>query len=416
METLGMLIATEYLTRVRRLPFIIGTAIAPLLLLLYIAIPVMLTKVTVGKRDITVLDQSGAPDLFQAIKSRDGVNMGTKLGFLQRVIPPDQNIDDVRRALDAELVGNPEGAYIVLRPDVLKDGAPEYYGYSSSDLAIIRIEEIVSAAIKAHHLNRAGLDPDSFNKPVKMIVKKIGAGEEAGVRGLSVFIPFVIFLVTFLSIIGYGAAIKFAITEEKQSRVVEVIISSVDSYRFMMGKLIGVGLVSLTQFAAWGLSAMALRLSIGTVLGRSGLFQFPNLSFPSLIYVVLYFVLGYFLYASMHTVAGALSSDGEAKNFVNQFMFIIALGPLMTSFAVLRNPNSALAVTFSMFPFFTPGTMVLRLLVTQIPIWQILTSFILMLITIIGVVYVAAKIYRIGILMHGNKPNLIQVMRWLKYS
>jgi len=252
-------------------------------------------------------------------------------------------------------------------------------------------------------------------------------------------------------IIIYGGFVMRSVIEEKTSRVVEVIISSVKPFQLMLGKIIGNSLAGITQFAIWIVSATLLLLVVfmifdidPTGLGNSPVMSANSMSdmgppptgidtlqqyaeelyrFPWMMLIfffVIYFLLGYLIYSSIYAAIGA-AVDNETDT--QQFIFPIIL-PLMLAiyvgfFSVFNNPHGPIAVGFSLFPLTSPIVMLMRLPgglgEGGVPIWQLVASLVLLAATFLGIVWLAAKIYRVGILMYGKKPSYRDLLKWLKY-
>ncbi|MGB3144426.1 MAG: ABC transporter permease, partial [Maribacter sp.] len=253
-------------------------------------------------------------------------------------------------------------------------------------------------------------------------------------------------------IIIYGGFVMRSVIEEKTSRIIEVIISSVKPFYLMMGKIIGTSLAGITQFAIWIISG-AILLFVGLAIfdidpatltkggmpqgmGTSSNMDVDALSqdiqmyaqeifeipiFAMLFFFIVYFVLGYLIYSSIYAAIGA-AVDNETDT--QQFIFPVIL-PLMLAiyvgfFSVFSNPNGPIAVAFSLFPLTSPIVMLMRLPWGigdgGVPVWQLVTSILILIATFIGIVWVAAKIYRVGILMYGKKPSYKELFKWLKYS
>ena len=203
--------------------------------------------------------------------------------------------------------------------------------------------------------------------------------------------------------------------EEKQSRIVEVLISSVRPSQMMLGKLIGIGLVGLTQIGIWALSTALLSLFGATMFASQGA-KIPSIPVSLLVYFVLYFVLGFFLYATLYAMVGAIVSSEEDAQQVQLPVTLLIVMPMMIFGVVMANPNSTSSIVLSMIPFFAPTLMMLRIAVINPPVWQVILSMVIMVATILGSVWVAARIYRVGILMYGKRPSIAELGRWLRYS
>jgi ABC-2 type transport system permease protein len=223
----------------------------------------------------------------------------------------------------------------------------------------------------------------------------------------------------YMTLIMYGVITMRSVLEEKTSRIVEILISAVRPFQLLTGKILGVASVAFTQYMIWITSA-ALLGTYGAVvvntLRPTADFPHIHLSAGLLVYPAIYFVLGYLLYASLFAAVGAaVSSEQDAQ----QFQWPIML-PLVFSFLmyimVVREPNSHMVVLLSEIPFFSPIIMVLRIAAETPPFWQIGLSIVLLGLTTAGVAYFSARIYRVGILMYGKRPSVVELMRWVKYT
>jgi ABC-2 type transport system permease protein len=427
-----IIIKREYLVRVRTRAFVLGTIISPVLLLALIILPSFLAeRGGGGERRITVLDQSGDPQLFDAIKARvesngtdqsePGFGTGTRFLLLRQPLPPDQNANDwIKR--DSNQAGDKasERAYLVLGPGVLESATTEYHAKNLSDFSIRGLEESASAAISERRLVRAGFDAAQISlymKPVDMKKFKIdvsGESKEGGMRQ-DFMIAFALLFFLYITVLFYGLFVMRGVIEEKQSRIVEVLISSVRPIQMMIGKLVGIGLVGLTQIGIWALST-ALLSSVGVAMFAARGAKVPNVPTSLLIYFVLYFVLGFFLYATLYAAVGAIVSSEEDAQQVQFPVTMLLVVPMMIFGLVMSNPNSTGSIVLSMVPFFAPTLMMLRIAVINPPVWQVILSMVIMLLSIVVLLWLSAKIYRVGILMYGKRPNLAELGRWLRYN
>ena len=183
----------------------------------------------------------------------------------------------------------------------------------------------------------------------------------------------------------------------------------------MLGKVIGIGMVALTQVGVWALSALLLTTIGVSVFASRGL-TMPNLPISLLIYFVVYFVLGYFLFSTLYALVGSTVSSEEEAQQAQIPVTILLVVPMMIFNMIMANPTSNASIALSMIPFFAQTLMMMRIAVVNPPLWQILLSMLIMLATILGCVWVAARIYRVGILMYGKRPSIAELGRWLRYS
>ena len=205
------------------------------------------------------------------------------------------------------------------------------------------------------------------------------------------------------------------VIEEKSTRIVEIVIASVRPVELMLGKIIGIGLVGLTQYFAWSLVAMNLSLpAIASIMSTTDIV--PKIPLSMIAFFILFFLCGYFLYASIYTaIAAPFNSDQEAQQLAMIPMAMIISGVAIYP-AVMNNPSGGIALFFSLFPFTAPLMMFLRTSLSPVPAWQILLSIALLLATTVGLAWFAGRIYRVGILMYGKKPTIPEIFRWVRYS
>ncbi|HXG65269.1 MAG TPA: ABC transporter permease [Blastocatellia bacterium] len=424
-----VIIKREYLTRVRTRAFALGTIATPLLLVGLVLLPGFFIAQGGGERQAVVLDQSGEPALYETIKEKveelaqdqNGAarRQATRFVLSREVVPPDEDIDEFRRFYNREVAQEDNSAYIVLRRGILDGAAPEYYSKNVSDPAIRDIERAIGEAVIEHRLKRAGYDPQQVNnylEPVEVNTIKVGSEGESEEEGAQVFyVAFTMLIFLYGTVLAYGMTVMRGVIEEKQSRIVELIISSVKPFELLMGKLIGIGLVGLTQYTAWTLAVALLSAFGSAVFATSGV-TFPQIRVSLLAYFVAYFVLGYFLYATLYAIVGAMvSSEEDAQQVQFPVMMLIIL-PMLLFGIVIDDPNSPASILLSLTPFFASMLMMLRIAVAPPPFWQIALSMALLAATILGAIWVAARIYRVGILMYGKRPSLTELGRWLRYS
>ncbi len=196
----------------------------------------------------------------------------------------------------------------------------------------------------------------------------------------------------------------------------EVLVSSVAPFPLLLGKLIGVGLVGLTQYSIWAVCGILLSVLSANQLTALGKFGLPQLSISLLFFFVVFFLLGYFLYATLYATVGALVSDEEDGQRMQIPLMLLIFLALAASGFVWRKPDSGLAIAISLFPFFTPFAMFMRIAIQEPPLWQIVLGILSTIATTLGAVWVAAKLYRVGVLMYGKPPTVPELIKWLKYS
>ena len=436
MRKVWVIIKREYLVRVKTRAFIVSTLISPVLLLALVLLPGLLVARGGGERHIIVLDQTGNSSLFDAVKqnleqpardegeNREGGLRGTLFQLTRQSVSTSDTIDEsfITTLTKQQAERGGDNAYVVFPANILDSGEVQYYAKSTTDFSLGALQRAISSAVVRARIIRAGLDAgkiDQYRKEVDLKKTRIGPGGEltASSGEADFLVAFVMLFFIYMSVLFYGLFVMRGVIEEKQSRIVEVVISSVKPTQMMLGKLLGIGLVGLTQIAVWALSALLLTRA-GLSMFGSGVAAASAIRIPPslLIYFVVYFVLGYLLFATLYALVGAtVGSEDEAQQA--QFpVTILAVIPMMVFMTVVANPSSSASIALSMVPFFAPTLMMMRIAVSSPPLWQVLLSMAIMVVSILGCVWLAAKIYRVGILMYGKRPSIAELGRWLRYS
>ena len=416
----------EYLTRVRTKGFIIGTLAMPLAIGIITVAPILLMHLKSEKpKSISVVDQTGR--LFPGLEStlKDTTEGGIKLYRLSKVEISPGGLPKVRRELSEKVDKEEIDGYLVIPDDVFEKNQAQFYAQNVSNFRVNEdLQGAVSKAVSHFRLSNSGLDPERVKKLVKGVslrtFKVTGRGKEEEDTGTTFMITYIMVFFLYISLILYGAMVMRGVIEEKSSRVVEVIVSAIKPFHLMAGKVLGVGGVGLTQFLIW-----SLLVGGGSLYGRNLVSSFtvggdsislPGMPLSLLFFFVLFFLLGYFLYATLYAGVGAMvNSDEEAQHLQLPLVALLII-PFMLMFHVIGNPNSGIAVLLSFIPFFTPIIMFMRIAVQTPPIWQILLSLILLGLSIGAMVWVVGKIYRVGILMYGKRPNLPELVKWFRYG
>ncbi|HEV2396695.1 MAG TPA: ABC transporter permease, partial [Candidatus Sulfotelmatobacter sp.] len=266
-------------------------------------------------------------------------------------------------------------------------------------------------------LSKAGLtsaQTDPILTPIKVDPVRIEGGKEAKGSGTGRFLEiFVMVMLLYMAVLFYGISVMRSVLEEKNSRIMEVLLSSATSTELMTGKLLGVGAVGLTQILVWTIMA--------GVIALPSMAMQPNLSELQISPIVLlsfaaFFLLGYLLYSTMYAAIGAITTteqEGQQIQFLIVIPLVLSVFMLMP---VIRTPDSAAVVWLSLVPFFAPILMYARIVVQTPPLWQIAVCLVLMVATVAGLTVLCARIYRIGVLIYGKRATLPEIMKWLKYA
>lgn len=254
---------------------------------------------------------------------------------------------------------------------------------------------------------------------VELSLVKVNESGETAENGQSVLVRVSIVMVLYITLLVYGVMTMRSVLEEKTTRIVEILASSAKPSQLLSGKILGVAAVGLTQYLIWGCTA-ALVSGYGATMAT--IFS-PDTAAPSfhlplsyIVYPIIFFLAGYFLYASLYAAIGSMVSSEEESQQVQVPVTIVLVACFVLYPAILRAPNSPLSVTLSLIPFFSPILMVFRITVQTPPFWQIALSLAICVATTVAVIRVSAKIYRVGILIYGKRPSVMELLRWLRYT
>jgi ABC-2 type transport system permease protein len=268
--------------------------------------------------------------------------------------------------------------------------------------------------VRDARLDARGVGPEvmrAVNEPVKMKATKAGEGGGEEDKGQGFFLVFGAGFVIYLTILMYGQVILGAVIEEKETRIAEILFSSIRPFALMSGKLIGVSLVALTQFAIWG----AAFVGLGAYFAARGMVvSFPRLPLGVLAYVVLFFLLGYFIYATIYALVGSMVTTAQEGGQLAMPIILLLVVGFYTVFPVIRSPNSSFAFWVSLVPFFAPITMLTRIVSQPPPFWQIALSLGIGFSTVALLLWLASRVYRVGMLMYGKRATIPEVLKWVR--
>ncbi|MBQ3959050.1 MAG: ABC transporter permease [Muribaculaceae bacterium] len=422
MNNLGLIIKREYMSIVGRKSFLVMTLLIPIIIVICMLIPVLLTKMNnesaTETQQVTVIDETGS--LAQAVKNTPAFNFVTLQG-------------DENKPTDArqfyEKAGSSVDAIVVIPRDVLDKQQVTVYSENTVSPALLKhLEECLTDTLEGAKI--AAYDVPELKKIMKdceveldvQSVKWDANGEENSSSTTAAMIfGIALSFITYMFVIMYGAMIMNSVIEEKTNRIVEVIVSSCTPFQLMMGKIIGVALVGLTQFAIWVLIIGAVvgitGLSVGGV-GSDGIAAVLqavgsiNITYI-LICFVIYFIGGYLLYASLFAGFGsAVDQASDASQFSTPIIMIMIIA-LYAGMACMENPSGTMAMWCSIIPFTSPIVMMVRL-PYGVPFLQLALSIVLLYATAAFMIWISSRIYRTGILLYGKKHSLKEIFKWIK--
>jgi ABC-2 type transport system permease protein len=410
----------EYLERVRKKSFLIGTILGPLLMGSIVLVPGLLfERSTVEQTTIAVIDSTGF--IFAQLNETlgDTLEDGTRLYNLSLVDMEGKSIEQVKRRLAAEVEQDVLDGYLVIPANIVdQDTATMYSKHVGAVKMFKQVEWGLSQAVREHRLSDAGMDYElvrSMLKNVDLGTVQVRKGEEKGSSEfLVVYLStFVFIMMLYMTILLWGVAVQRSIIEEKNNRVIEVLLSSLNSYDLMTGKIFGVGFVGLTQYAIWSLFAVIISLyglSAGVPI------QLDMFSWMTLVFFVIFYVLGFLFYATIFAGIGSVcNTDQEAQQLQTPVVMCLVF-TIIIPVAVIQNPEGMFATVVSLIPFFAPIVMFMRINVLTPPAWQIALSIAILVLSIFAASMIVAKVFRVGILMYGKRPDVREIFKWLKQA
>ncbi len=422
----------EYLTRVTSKAYILTTLLAPLLFLSFFLIPIAVTLLSPDtERVVAIVDETGviAPRMIE-------------INPEQFIVYPELSLEEIR---DMVTTGALNG-YIIIDQDVLEGNrTPELiYGGTGGMGFVSDVRSAIRTSIRDEKLDRAevteeirGIMAERISLSTRVLTE---TGEEEQDTSALFIVGIVLGMIMYTSMFVYGGIVMRGVIEEKTSRIVEVIISSVRPFELLMGKVMGVGALAVTQFTFWilaiaGISAASTPLllyffgsRVSEAAGSGDTqaamatieselpFTIPDIGMGLVFGFILFFILGYLMYSALFAAVGsALESETENQ----QLTMVVSLPIIIPIFflsPVSTDPDSTLAFVLSMIPLFSPIIMPVRMAIMNVPLWEVALAVVLMTATFIALIWLSARIYRVGILMYGKSASLRELARWVRYS
>ncbi len=436
MNHLPLIIKREYLNKVRNKSFIIMTFLSPIIMVGIISLVSYLSQLNNDTvNTINILDESGLfTNHFEDTK-------GLKYKVLTSV-----SLENAKKLTEESEV---YGLLYIPKINMIDELSESitFYSEDSPSITVMRdVENIIEDKVNVIKLEEAGIDAKTIeelriNIDTKLETfegkktSKLGSGLKLAFGGAAGYL-------LFMFIIIYGNMIMRSVIEEKTSRIIEVIISSVKPIKLLLGKIFGTTLAGITQFTVWIILMLVLTSAISTIFGvdtsaaqsqqqellvqSSGtdtqhiisevFLELNNLPITNLVIMfVFFFIGGYLLYASLYAAIGAaVDSETDTQQFMLPIIMPLMLGMYVGFFTVIENPHGTVSQVFSYIPFTSPVVMLMRI-PFGVPLWQQILSLVILFTTFMATVWFAAKIYRVGILMYGKKPSYKEIIKWLKY-
>jgi ABC-2 type transport system permease protein len=425
-------IKREYLQAVRKKMFIIMTFLMPLLMIGAFAIPTMLMG-NIGEKRVAVIDGTG--QLKGAfVTPEKGEKPDIAIGKGGRDLPGQMSVDYIDASgKDVEKTAKPyvaqmggkngfDGVFVVPHDALTREDATlKYYSRSATDfVAQGRLSSRTNRFVQQRRLTERGLSQADIDKLLTDLhveavqISKTGEEKKGGVANF--FVGFILVALLFVPSFIYGLETMRGIIQEKTDRVVEVLVSSMSARQLLVGKVLGIAAVGLTQIGIWILMAAAAGAYFAAVQKVAGENFLAILKPSTFVYFAIFFLLSYLTYVCIYAIGGAVcNSEKEAQQLIMPITMPMML-PWFLMGPIITNPEGKLAVGFSLAPVFGPLTMYVRTLVAEPPMWHIVVTILVSLATISLFFYVTAKLFRVGILSYGKRPTIPELWKWLKVA
>jgi len=430
MRNLWLILKREYLQRVRTRSFLVLTVLLPVIMTAFMALPAKMA--TVGEKPTHVVVVSSSPRVGEMVRQQllvlatpafldedEEGSRPTKKAEDRYIIDLDGNATEAEKAtLTGKVSTRAIDGFLWATDDAIADRKVVWTSRGMLDFAErMRISEAVGRVAVQKDLAANGMNAaqtEEVLKPVRLEPVRIEGGKEAKGNGNARLVEItVMVMLIYMAVLFYGISVMRSVLEEKNSRIMEVLLSSASSTELMAGKLLGVGAVGLTQILVWAIMAGTVALP---ALAAQPNFADLQISPGVIVAFAVYFLLGYLLYSTMYAAIGAVTTTEQEGQ---QIQFIIVIPLVMSVFMLMpaiRTPDSPVVFWMSLIPFFSPIVMYARIVVQTPPLWQIALSVTLLVGTIWGLVVLCARIYRIGVLIYGKRATIPEILKWLKYA
>ncbi|MGH7612757.1 MAG: ABC transporter permease [Gemmatimonadales bacterium] len=419
MRKMMAVIRREFVERVRTKWFWIGTILGPVFFGGIILLRVLLASHSGAERRVAVVDGTTSDAGARLV---EGLSASLERFHFTRVAPSRGILD----SLTAAVIGKRLDGFLAVSESTFNLGIAEYWGSNVSSLRDMgELQAALGRQVFAIRLERRGIDPGIVRDaelPVELATQKITGTKVTGESGAQAFtLAFGMAIILFLAILLYGINVMSSVLEEKTTHIVEVLVSTLRPFELMLGKVIGVGAVGIVQLTVWLLSVKIIagqqsRLASFTELNGGGTtpFQLPQVSTATMAVFVTYFLLGYFLYAAIFAAVGAISGSEQEARQAQTPVSLLLMVPYFSIFTILNDPNSSFATWLTFIPFWSPIAGPVRWSASEIPVRDLVASLVVLTASVLAVTWLAARVYRVGILMTGKRPGFLEVMRWIR--
>ncbi len=427
MAKLWAIIKREYLERVRTRWFIFATIFGPIFFGAMIIIPAVMAKRSKSTMEFSNTRIIDATTTGIGQRVADAMNRGRAPGAAspQVVLVKPSELSLAESAATKQVMAKDISGYLVTDQSTLKGEELRYAGRNATSIGDMeRVRSTVKEAVLAQRLENAGIDSSRVKDmtfiPLKLNPVRITDKGRGGSGTVSIIFAGAIAFLLYMTIVLYGQNVLRGVLEEKTTRVAEVVVSSVSPETLLAGKVLGVGAVGLTQQILWVITTVVMFKLRQPILQKFGVstmpFALPEISIGLALLLLLFFVLGFVFYSSLYAAVGSsVNTEQEAQQAVQPMLILLVATAIFIN-PILINPTSTLATVMSLLPFSAPIIMPLRLALGSVPWYELVISLVGVFVACLGAVWLAARIYRVGLLMYGKRPTLREMARWVSYS
>lgn len=418
-SNLSIIIRREYLERVNRKSFIISTILTPVLMLALMLVPTLIA-IYAGPEDkkIAVFDASTV--VAPRLQSDEGLKFVPIDGAELDSIKSDEAYDAVL-VIGSDVVSRPEQSVTLFTRGAASMATESYIRGEIKNAVRDR-------RIRAYNIDNLAQILEEVEPDVVIDTKRIDSDEEKSTSSaLSYAIAMLTMLVLYMFILMYGQMVMTSIIEEKNNRVLELVVSSVKPFHLMTGKILGIGLVAVTQILIWTVLLLACSMWLmpplikaaasadAQIASTMSMLADPMFMGNLLVFLVLFLIGGYMFYSSIFAAIGSSVDNIQDASQLTTLAVVPIIVALVISMAVANDPNSSLALWCSYIPFTSPMVMMARM-PFGIPLWQEILSLAVLVVSFIFMIWLCGKIYRVGIFMYGKKPSMMEIIKWVRYK
>ena len=418
MHKILAVVRREFIERIRQRWFWVIVLLGPLFFAGIFILPTLLASKG-GVKHIVVVDGT---TLHLGPRLAEQLNQSKV--FVAQSLPADGPGADTS-TLTGDVGAKRLDGFLLLTDALVDSGKAEYRASNVSAFrAIGTLEGTLRGLAISVRLEREGVDTKLVARSqisLNLDTKKIAGGKTTSESAAQSFsLAYFMGIILYMAILLYGINVMSSVLEEKTTRVVEVLLSSLRPFQLLSGKVLGVGAVSIFQFLLWGLSARFLIAQRSHLVGSQpaddpgAVFQVPHVTAATGIVFGAYFIGGFFLYSAMFAAVGAMSSNEQEARQAQQPVTMLLVASFISMFAMLNDPGSTLSVTLSMIPFSSPIAMPVRWAAGNLPLSEVGLSLAILFVSTVAITWVAARIYRVGILMTGKRPSIKELVRWVR--